>query len=108
MLDNVIRDDNIFFADERIHQEFIDVYAGLYASKERYVDVVKAFGGGQFYGMTQKELSSTLAMKSGGTLSKLLDNLIESGIIRSYPRYGKERLIKGKGEGSLKFPAGNG
>lgn len=47
--------------------------------------------------MTQKELSSTLAMKSGGTLSKLLDNLIESGIIRSYPRYGKERLIKGKG-----------
>ena len=45
MLDNVIRDDNIFFADERIHQEFIDVYAGLYASKERYVDVVKAFWG---------------------------------------------------------------
>lgn len=83
--------DNIFFADERIHQEFIDVYAGLYASKERYVDVVKALGG-QFYGMTQKELSSTLAMKSGGTLSKLLDNLIESGIIRSYPRYGKERV----------------
>ena len=98
MLDNVIRDDNIFFADERIHQEFIDVYAGLYASIERYVDVVKALGG-QFYGMTQKELSSTLAMKSGGTLSKLLDNLIESGIIRSYPRYGKERLIKGKRKG---------
>lgn len=26
--------DRIFFADEKIHQEFVDVYAGLYASKE--------------------------------------------------------------------------
>lgn len=83
--------DNIFFADNQIHQEFRDVYTGLYASKERYMDIVKALGG-KFYGMTQAEISAALNIKSGGTLSALLSNLIESGIVREYPRYGKQRV----------------
>ena len=88
LTDNI---DRIFFEDERIHQEFVDVYAGLYASKDRYVDLVKALGS-RFYGMTQAEISTKVNIKSGGTLSKLLDNLRESGIIREYPRYGKQRV----------------
>ena len=83
--------DNIFFADEKIHQEFQDVYSGLYSSKERYVDIVKAVGS-RFYGMTQAEIADAVNLKSGGTLSKLLGNLKESGIIREYPRYGKQRV----------------
>lgn len=83
--------DTIFFADEKIHQEFRDVYAGLYASKERYVDIVKALGS-QFYGMTQSEIAKAIGIKSGGTLSLLIDNLEESGIVRKYPRYGKQRV----------------
>ncbi len=83
--------DNIFFADDQIRQEFKDVYTGLYASKERYVDIVKALGG-HFYGMTQVEIATALKLKSGGTLSGLISNLIESGIIREYPRYGKSRV----------------
>ena len=67
--------DRIFFADEKIHQEFLDVYAGLYASKERYVDIVKILGS-QFYGMTQKEISTAIDVKTGGTLTKLLENLM--------------------------------
>ena len=85
--------DSIFFADELIHQEFKDVYTGLYSSKERYVDIVKALGS-QFYGMTQTEISEATGIKTGGTLSKLLENLFESGITREYPRYGKERVEK--------------
>ncbi len=83
--------DRIFFADEKIHQEFLDVYAGLYASKERYVEIVKLLGS-RFYGMTQKEIVASLNAKSGGTLSKHLDNLLESGVVRRYPRYGKQRV----------------
>ena len=78
-------------ADEKIHQEFLDVYTGLYASKERYVDIVKVLGS-QFYGMTQKEISTAIDVKTGGTLTKMLENLMESGIIRAYPRYGKVRV----------------
>lgn len=85
--------DQLFFADEKIHQEFRDVYAGLYSSKERYVDIVMVLGA-QFYGMTQKEISAAIHMKSGGSLTKLLENLMESGIIRQYPRYGKKRVEK--------------
>lgn len=83
--------DSIFFADDKIHQEFKDVYTGLYSSKERYVDLVKAIGS-QFYGMTQSEICDYLGVKSGGTLSKQIENLKESGVIREYPRYGKERV----------------
>ena len=83
--------DRIFFSDAMIHQEFVDVYTGLYSSKERYMDIVKALGH-KFYGMTQGEICKAIGIKTGGTLSKLLDNLRESGITREYPRYGKERV----------------
>ena len=82
--------DNIFFADEKIRQEFKDVYTGLYASKERYIDIVKALGS-KFYGMTQSEIAAAINIKSGGTLSGLISNLKESGIIREYPRLGNPR-----------------
>ncbi len=83
--------DNFFFRDRKIDQEFKDVYTGLYATSERYVDVVKALGT-KFYGMTRKELAEVTGIELGGTFSKILDNLHESGIIREYPRYGKERM----------------
>ncbi len=83
--------DRIFFADSKIHQEFRDVYTGLYANNERYVDVVTTLGK-HFYGLTQAEISKYTNIKSGGTLSNLLSNLRESGITREYPRYGKSRM----------------
>ena len=88
LTDNI---DRLFFADVNIHQEFKDVYAGLYSSREKYVEIVKALGS-RFYGMTQTEMIDATGLKSGGTFSKLLDNLYESGIIRKYPRYGKDRV----------------
>lgn len=83
--------DDFFFKDEKINQEFRDVYTGLYATSERYLDIVKALGA-KFYGMTRKELASAVGIELGGTFSKILDNLHESGIIREYPRYGKARV----------------
>lgn len=83
--------DVFFFKDERINQEFKDVYTGLYATSERYVDVVKALGS-KFYGMTRRELANAIGIECGGTFTKILDNLHESGITREYPRYGKERV----------------
>lgn len=88
LTDNI---DRVFFSDEGIHQEFKDVYAGLYSSKEKYVDIVKALGS-KFYGMTQSEIIDSTGMNSGGSFSTLLDNLYESGVIRKYPRYGAERV----------------
>ena len=83
--------DRFFFDNQKIHQEFKDVYTGLYATSERYIDVVKALGT-RFYGMTRAELSKATGIEGGGTFSKIIDNLKESGIIREYPRYGKQRV----------------
>ena len=83
--------DDFFFKDERINQEFKDVYAGLYSTSERYIDIVKALGT-KFYGMTRRELAEAVGIECGGSFSKILDNLHESGITREYPRYGKERV----------------
>ena len=83
--------DDFFFKDEKINQEFKDVYTGLYATSERYVDVVKTLGT-QFYGMTRRELAKAVGIELGGTFSNILDNLRESGITREYPRYGKGRV----------------
>ena len=62
-----------------IDQEFKDVYAGLYATSERYVDIVKALGT-KFYGMTRRELAEAVGIELGGTFSKILDNWHESYI----------------------------
>lgn len=83
----------LFFEDERIDQEFREVYTGLYATYERYIDIVKVLGT-RFYGMTRKELLDATGLEGGGTFSKILENLQECGIVRQYPRYGKERVEK--------------
>lgn len=90
MTDNI---DRLFFANRNIHQEFKDVYAGLYSSKDRYIDIVTALGS-HFYGLTQAEIAAVLKIKSGGTLTKMLDNLTESGIVRVYPRYGRRSRVE--------------
>ena len=55
------------------------------------MDIVKTLGD-SFYGLTQADISHKTGIKSGGTLSKMLENLESSGIIREYPRYGKQRV----------------
>lgn len=82
--------DEMFFANESSKQEFKDVYVGLFKSSEKYIDVVRALGKA-FYGLTRSDIASAVGLKTGGTLSKILDNLKLSGIIREYTRYGGER-----------------
>lgn len=82
---------DIFFDNPTIDEEFRAVYAGLYNSSERYVDIVKALGD-NFYGLTQKDIVDSVKIESGGTLSNMLRNLRESGVIREYQRYGKARV----------------
>ena len=79
-----------YFANESIHQEFQDVYTGLFQSSEKYIDVVKALGT-KFYGMTRNELLERTGLKGGGTFTKMMDNLSACGIIHTYPRYGGQR-----------------
>lgn len=82
--------DEMFFANESSKQEFKNVYVGLFKSSEKYIDVVRALGH-SFYGMTRSDIALAIGQKTGGTLSKMLENLKLSGIIREYTRYGGAR-----------------
>lgn len=87
MADNI---NAIYFDKDKARQEFKDVYTSLYSSSETYIEVVRQLGK-RFYGMTRDELLKAVEKKGGGTFTDILDNLIDSGIIRSYTLYGGPR-----------------
>lgn len=87
MADNI---NAIYFDKEKARQEFKDVYTGLYSNSEIYIDVIRQLGK-RFYGMTRTELLKAVDKKGGGSFSDILENLIDSGIIRSYTLYGGPR-----------------
>lgn len=87
MADNI---NAIYFDKDKARQEFKDVYTGLYSSSEIYIDVIRQLGK-RFYGMTRTELLKAVGKKGGGSFSNVLENLIDSGIIRSYSLYGGQR-----------------
>ena len=88
MADNI---DALYFNKEKARTEFKDVYTGLFSSSEKYIDIVRALGA-RFYGMTRNELIEAAKISGGGTFTKLMSNLIESGIVKTYPRYGGKRV----------------
>ena len=80
----------IYFNKDKARQEFKDVYAGLYSTSEVYINVIRQLGK-FFYGMSRSDLLKALGKKGGGNFSDVLENLIDSGIIRSYTLYGGPR-----------------
>jgi len=87
MSDNI---NAIYFGKDKARQEFKDVYTGLYSSSEAYINVIRQLGK-FFYGMSRDEILKALNKKGGGNFSEVLENLIDSGIIRSYTLYGGPR-----------------
>ena len=87
MADNI---NAIYFDKDKARQEFKDVYTGLYSNSEIYIDVIRQLGK-RFYGMTRDELLKAVDKKGGGTFTDVLENLMDSGIIRSYTLYGGPR-----------------
>ena len=87
MADNI---NTIYFGKDKAKQEFKDVYAGLYSTSDIYINVIRQLGK-FFYGMSRTDLLKALGKKGGGNFSDVLENLIDSGIIRSYTIYGGPR-----------------
>ena len=87
MADNI---NTIYFNKDKARQEFKDVYAGLYSTSEVYINVIRHLGK-NFYGMSRDDLLRAVDKKGGGSFTEVLENLIDSGIIRSYTLYGGSR-----------------
>ena len=76
--------DQLLFRDNgTLHNEFSNLYAALFKKSEKYIQVIEVLSK-KSKGMTRNELISLVKEKSGGGLSKLLEDLENCGFIRSY------------------------
>ena len=100
-----------FRAESPLRDEFNNVFRSLFDQADRHIAIVKALAS-KPSGMTRKEVLRYTQLPSGGTLSKHLVELEESGFIEQTPGIGKTsreslyRLIDEFSHFSLKWMGG--
>lgn len=77
----------LFNPNGELYNEFSILYRSLFKDSEAYVTVVECLNQ-RGYGMTRTEIAEAAKMKSGKTLTTILDNLESCGFIRKYVNYG--------------------
>ena len=76
--------DDIFFAgNDKLENEFEELYASLFKNKKGYMKIVTALALKKI-GMTREELSKSTGLSNSGTLTKYLLELEQCGFIRKY------------------------
>lgn len=78
-----------FTKDGILVDEFNMVYASLFEQHERHVSIIKALSVVR-KGMTRYELSKSSGIGTGGTLTRTIGELIESGFVTQYLPFGKK------------------
>ncbi len=83
--------DTLFFEKNAIlADEFKNLYATLLSNTKNCIKVIETIGKKKG-GMTKAEISSKTKLPQNGALSKIIDNLIDSGFIRAQAFYGKKK-----------------
>jgi AAA+ ATPase superfamily predicted ATPase len=101
-----------FSKDGLLQNEFNNLYDSLFAHADKHVAVIRALAGKQA-GLTRNEIIDTCGFTTGGGITKLLDELQESGFIEAYIPFDKnvkQSIYKLSDEYSafyLKFMEGN-
>ena len=92
-----------FSKDGLLRNEFKDLYPALFGKADKHIAVIRALANKQS-GLTRSEIIDVCSFKSGGTVSKILDELEESTFITEYLPFGKtmkESIFKLTDEYSL-------
>lgn len=79
-----------FDTNSPLKDEFKQLYRALFKKHEIYEKIVEVLAS-KNYGMTRSELIEKGKFKSGGTITKVLIELEESGFINSYTPYDKKQ-----------------
>lgn len=83
--------DRLCFArDGLLRTEFSNLYASLFEQAERHETVVRVLAARR-RGLTRTDLLAAASLESGGTATKVLDELEESGFIMQTPRLGRAK-----------------
>lgn len=79
-----------FSEDGLLKDEFNALYPALFDQSESHVKVIRALGKTQ-QGYDRQQLISAAGIADGGYLSRVLEELSESGFITAHPTYGKKK-----------------
>lgn len=82
-----------FVPNARLKQEFSRLYPALFANAETHISIIRALAT-KWRGLTRKEIGQLSKVAAGGSLSRVLDELIQSGFISAYRPYGKKKKTK--------------
>jgi len=77
-----------FSKDGLLRDEFNSLYTSLFDEAEKHVAIVKALAA-KPAGLSRSEISAALQIPSGGTLTKILAELLESGFVADNIPFGK-------------------
>ncbi|MEC5142708.1 ATP-binding protein [Chitinophaga sp. 212800010-3] len=77
-----------FTKDGLLTTEFMNLYNSLFEMAERHVSVVKALAT-KAAGLTRNEIIQEAGLQSGGTTTRLLEELVQSGFVGTYLPFGK-------------------
>jgi uncharacterized protein len=98
--------DRICFSKQGIlSDEFERLYPSLFADADNHIAVVRALASRKM-GMTRNALAETAGLPNGGGLTKLLDELVQSGFVSFFSAFGnkkKEKIYRLTDEYSLFF-----
>ena len=78
-----------FCKDGVLVDEFNKLYDSLFTNSANYKTIVTALAKSR-KGLPRKDLAKKLAVKTGGTINRILENLREAGFIAPFPSYGKK------------------
>ena len=73
-----------------LQNEYTNLYRSLFKNADNYLKVVEALASKRI-GLVREEISSIAGISSGGTLSKILADLINCGFVRDYLAFGKQK-----------------
>ena len=82
--------DNICFQkDGLLREEYNNLYPALFDRSERHIEIIAALNSKKS-GLSRKEILNITGQKSGGWMTKVLDELIESGFISRHQPFNKK------------------
>ena len=73
-----------------LRDEFSRLYTSLFDKADRHVSIIKLLAQKR-KGLTRTEITAHADMAKGGTVSKVLEELLESGFISSFRPFGKKK-----------------
>ena len=83
--------DNLFFRKKgELWDEFNHLYRTLFSNSDNYIRITEALSKKRS-GMTRKEILDEMGLSSNGKFSKMLNNLVDSGFLRTYAFYGQKK-----------------